>query len=104
MNGKDYLKNMMQQHQISKLANSNKQTFPSAVQMAKNLGRDVVKTVQSVAAGNPINASDDEVSKRKSICNSCEFFNSAQDRCTKCGCYMAVKTYLKASHCPINKW
>lgn len=104
MTNKEYLKSMMQQHQINKLAGSNKNNFPSTFQMAKNLGKDVIKTVQSVSNGNSINADDSEIAKRKSICNSCEFFNSTQDRCTKCGCYMAVKTYLKASSCPINKW
>lgn len=101
---KEHFKEMMQKTQIQKLASSTKNNFPSLPQMAKNLGRDVVKNVQSVAQGNPINASSEEVQKRKSICQGCEYYNSFQDRCTKCGCFLAVKTYLKASHCPINKW
>jgi hypothetical protein len=72
--------------------------------MAKNLGRDVVKNIQSISQGNSINASSEEVQKRKSICQGCEYYNSFQDRCVKCGCFLAVKTYLKASNCPINKW
>lgn len=72
--------------------------------MAKNLGQDVVRNVKSVVSGNPLASDQQEAERRKAICNSCQFFNSTQDRCTKCGCYMAVKVYLKASSCPMNKW
>ena len=71
---------------------------------SKNLGKDVVNNFKSVIAGNPINVEQDEAGKRKAICNGCEFFNKQSERCLKCGCYMAVKVYLKASHCPIGKW
>jgi hypothetical protein len=101
---KENLKQMMQKNQIQRLASSNKNNFPTLPQMAKNLGRDVVKNIQSISQGNSINASSEEVQKRKSICQGCEYYNSFQDRCVKCGCFLAVKTYLKASNCPINKW
>ena len=101
---KENLKQIMQKNQIQKLASSNKNNFPTLPQMAKNLGRDIVKNVQSVAQGNSVGAASEEVEKRRSICRSCEYYNSFQDRCTKCGCFLAVKTYLKASNCPINKW
>ena len=101
---KNNLKNAIQQNRIKNLASSNKPNMPSIPQMAKNFGNDIIKNVKSVAAGNAINADQEEANKRKGICNSCEFFNKAQDRCTKCGCYMAVKVYLKASNCPIGKW
>jgi hypothetical protein len=84
-------------------ANKNK-SMPSPVQMAKNLAQTAIATVKSVAAGNPLNAPDDVISKRKNTCNSCPSFNKAQDRCTKCGCNMAIKTYLKAASCPLGKW
>jgi hypothetical protein len=101
---KEYLKNAIQENQIQKLASSTRSSFPSVPQMAKNLGNDVIKAVQNIAAGNPVISNDSEANRKKSICNSCEFFNSQQDRCTKCGCYVAVKVYLKSSFCPIGKW
>ena len=101
---KNNLKNAINANRIKQLASSNKQNYPSIPQMANNLKNDVIKTVKSVAAGNPVNTDTEESNKRKAICNSCSFFNKAQDRCTKCGCYMAVKVYLKASNCPIGKW
>jgi len=101
---KGYIKNAIEQNRIKSMASSNKSNYPSISQMAQNLGGEIIKNVQSVAAGNPLSADDAEGNRRKSICNSCEFFNKEGDRCTKCGCFMAVKAYLKASTCPIGKW
>jgi hypothetical protein len=42
--------------------------------------------------------------KRRAICAACQFFDRPRDRCTKCGCSMAVKPYLRAMKCPIGKW
>jgi hypothetical protein len=101
---KDYFKKTIQETQIQKLASSNRGVYPSFTQMAKNVGGDIVKTVQNITSGEQIKTDDAEVNRRKSICNSCEFFNSAQERCTKCGCYVAIKVYVKASGCPLGKW
>jgi hypothetical protein len=72
--------------------------------MVKNLAETAINTVKIAATGESIKVSDEEANSRKNICNSCPFFNKAQERCNKCGCYMAIKTYLKASNCPIGKW
>ena len=40
--------------------------------------------------------------ERMAICQTCKFFNKV--RCTKCGCFMALKTTLKAASCPVGKW
>jgi len=101
---RDMLKNAIQQNRMRSLGGSEKPQYPSFPQMAKNLGRDVVKNVKSVAAGNSVNADEAEIERRKTTCNSCNYFDKQQQRCTKCGCYMAVKVYLKASSCPVGKW
>lgn len=102
---RDTLRNMLLDNaKIQKLASSNKPNMPSPVQMAKNLVSTAVNVVKSVADGNSINVDSDEANKRKGICNSCEFFNKAQERCSKCGCYMAVKAYIRAANCPVGKW
>lgn len=41
---------------------------------------------------------------RLAICRSCEFFNHRLEQCTKCGCFMKLKTTLERAHCPIQKW
>lgn len=106
MNREELKRKIQQASKIRELSGQNfqKPTPPPFRQMVQNVGESVVKNVQSVIAGNPLNVSDEEKNRRLSICNSCEFFIRDQERCSKCGCYMAVKTYLKAESCPVGKW
>lgn len=41
---------------------------------------------------------------RYNICNGCEHFISLTTTCSKCGCFMKMKTWLKDVKCPIGKW
>lgn len=93
-----------QQTLSSEESDSKKIEYPSKTQMVKNLAQSVVNNVQSLITGNGIKLSETEASQRFSICSKCEFFDALQARCTKCGCKMAIKTYLKAEKCPIGKW
>jgi hypothetical protein len=104
MINKEQLKSKLDSAKIKNLQSSNKILYPSQLQMAKNLGTSIARNMQSVISGNGLRISDEEASRRLDICNSCEFFDQIQKRCRKCGCYMAVKTYLKAEKCPIGKW
>jgi uncharacterized paraquat-inducible protein A len=78
--------------------------MPSMHSMLKNIKSSFVNNVKSVAQGNSLKVTTEEASARLSICNQCEFFNKEKQRCSKCGCKMAIKTYLKAEKCPLNKW
>lgn len=84
--------------------NSFAQNLPSIPEMAKNLSASLLNNIKSVAAGNSLSVSPIEAESRLAICRGCEFFNSQSERCNKCGCKMAIKTYLKAEKCPIGKW
>lgn len=42
--------------------------------------------------------------ERFNICVGCEHFIKMTAQCKKCGCFMAVKTKLAASACPVGKW
>jgi hypothetical protein len=102
---RDKLKNMLiENSKIQKLASSNKPNMPNMFQMAGNLVSTASNVVRSVADGNSITVESEEANRRKNICNGCEFFNKAQERCSKCGCFMAVKAYIKAASCPVGKW
>ena len=94
----------LQNNRLQKLQSSNRPQMPSAPRMAVNLGKSIVKNVASVVAGNPLQLSTEDANSRLSICRGCEFFDSVSERCGKCGCNMAVKTYLRAERCPIGKW
>jgi len=44
------------------------------------------------------------IESRLAICNTCPWFSKNQQRCRKCGCFMALKSTLKQASCPIGKW
>lgn len=44
------------------------------------------------------------IEHRLSICNSCSAFRKNTKRCSKCGCFMSLKSTLKQAKCPIGKW
>lgn len=41
---------------------------------------------------------------RMSICRACPFLIAKGERCSKCGCFMSLKTTLKRAKCPIGNW
>jgi len=41
---------------------------------------------------------------RMSICRACEFFNNAKVTCSRCGCYLNIKTKWASESCPEGKW
>lgn len=41
---------------------------------------------------------------RMSICKECPFLNQKTVQCTKCGCFMSLKTTLLSAKCPVGKW
>jgi hypothetical protein len=49
--------------------------------------------------------SKEELQKeRLAICFECPFLNKLTVSCTKCGCFMKLKTKLEAATCPVGKW
>lgn len=69
-------------------------------------GANNKKDVQFLSLFNPKEPRSDSQLKedRLAICRSCEFFNHRLEQCTKCGCFMRLKTTLERAHCPIQKW
>ena len=49
-------------------------------------------------------ASEEEANARYELCLGCPALIQFTKQCKKCGCFMAVKTKLKDSKCPIGKW
>ena len=41
---------------------------------------------------------------RMKICVACEHYISFTKMCSKCGCFMPLKTKLSFERCPIGKW
>jgi hypothetical protein len=53
---------------------------------------------------NKIKLPEEERNARYDICKSCEWFFTPTSTCKKCGCFMAIKTYMPYQSCPIGKW
>ena len=79
-------------------------SLPSMTQMAKNVLGSLGKTIKAAATGQGVKVTQETAEARLAICRSCPFFRTSDERCSKCGCYMAVKTYLRAEKCPVGKW
>lgn len=51
------------------------------------------------------NKVDTEIAKKRmSLCQACPELIKATTTCTKCGCFMKLKTRLEGAVCPIGKW
>lgn len=73
---------------------------PSIIDMAKNLSASAIGFIKD---GLKI-ADDEEQARRMTICEGCDRFDKVSRRCMECGCYSTWKSYLRSSHCPIDKW
>ena len=60
--------------------------------------------VVAVASGFAQRTQEAEALLFETHCQPCEFFRASDNRCAKCGCYLALKTRLEAWHCPAGKW
>ncbi len=48
--------------------------------------------------------SEDIAEQRLKVCYSCAAFRPLTQRCSKCGCFMKLKTQLEKAYCPLGKW
>jgi len=78
--------------------------YPPLFQQARNAVQAVGSVVASIVRGEPVTVSQEEQDRRLAICHTCEFWDAAQGRCSKCGCFGAWKTWLASQQCPIAKW
>ena len=46
----------------------------------------------------------EKIEKRLEICRACDHFKPAVQQCSKCGCFMQLKTTLHRAKCPVGKW
>lgn len=96
---------LTQQHKIKiEVPKLPEKPLPSKLQMARSAVSTIAEVSKGLLQGKGLKVSDEVLTHRKSICASCEFFRESDQRCSKCGCYLSSKTYLKASTCPMGKW
>lgn len=81
-----------------------KQQMPSVGEMAKNAFISAAEAINHYRRTKILIVQEREKQRRLAICKSCEFIVLEDMRCTKCGCFMAVKTSVASSKCPVGKW
>jgi hypothetical protein len=79
-------------------------SYPSPSQIIKNATTSIGQNIKEMISGNSIMVEEAVSSSRLEICKKCDFFDNANNRCKKCGCYMEIKTKLRIEKCPVNKW
>ena len=47
---------------------------------------------------------EDIRSYRYKTCLDCEKLFKPSRTCRECGCFMAIKTWIKDAYCPLGKW
>lgn len=76
---------------------SSVKTFPPIATQVGN----ALKAAQTFLVA-PEVSSQEEQSRRLSICKGCDQFQGG--RCVQCGCSLWLKVKGKNLHCPIDKW
>jgi len=79
------------------------QPMPSLASQAVNAAGALCQEAAAIVKSEPPVAPD-EAQRRFAICEQCDCFNPDTARCSKCGCYMRVKTAFRTATCPENKW
>ncbi|MGO8949907.1 MAG: hypothetical protein ACLQUY_20075 [Ktedonobacterales bacterium] len=91
-------------HAQHRLGQSKPLEYPSLFQQATNAAKAIGSVVASAVRSEPVSVPQEEQDRRLAICHACEFWDSRQGRCSKCGCFGQWKTWLASQRCPIGKW
>jgi hypothetical protein len=52
----------------------------------------------------PSEAETDVVNERVKVCESCPHLTKLTKQCSKCWCFVELKTQDLSANCPIGKW
>lgn len=77
-------------------------SFPSLSDQIKNVSLSLFNVMTQALKTGSVVAHEQVVEKRIELCNGCEFLDN--NRCSACGCYIALKSGLAAEKCPKGKW
>ena len=77
--------------------------LPSLGKMALNLAGASLEELKATLMG-ALKPDANEIERRIQICRSCESYRSSDQRCSQCGCVLAIKTAWRATSCPLGKW
>jgi len=73
---------------------------PTKLEKAKNFTKASLNFIRSGFKKAPEEVYDSRVL----TCLSCDEYDSKEDSCSKCGCYINIKADWLSESCPLNKW
>lgn len=76
--------------------------YPSVSSMAKDLSVTVLHALRHAVATGEVLANASITKTRIEVCDVCEHKTGV--RCSKCGCFISLKTAVATANCPIGKW
>ncbi len=91
---------VQRRHAGLRLSQKETPVYPTIFQQATNLAHAAGAVVASAVRGEPVTVPHEEQDRRLAICHACEFWDAAQSRCSKCGCFGQWKTWLASQRCP----
>lgn len=74
--------------------------YPPVTTQLANAGKALVRAVASGFS----RVTAEEHERRRAICEACEYYDDTQERCRRCGCAVAIKSWLNSEVCPIGLW
>lgn len=79
--------------------------FEQAATTASEVPDDVADAISPADLFNADNYTDKKTRiSRFDTCKGCERLFKPTKSCKECGCFMALKTWLKDATCPLGKW
>jgi len=70
----------------------------------KNKVQSIQNSIDEFGQTTGLKLSEEQRNQRLDICKTCQYFFKPTTTCMKCGCFMAVKTYIPRVSCPVGKW
>ena len=77
--------------------------MPSLAEQAKNLILSTANVLAYAAVTGKIKTDPQTAGSRVETCKQCRHLENG-NRCTVCGCFIAMKAGLAAEKCPMKKW
>ena len=77
-------------------------SFPSLPGQIKNVTLSVMGAINHAFKTGQVLASKEEITNRVSTCEACDLL--VENRCSACGCYVALKAGLMSEKCPKGRW
>ena len=81
------------------------ETFVKAAEQAPPISEEAANAVTPLDLLDGDNYTDKATrNERLDTCKGCERLFKPTASCKECGCFMALKTWLKDASCPLGKW